>query len=67
MPRFLTLEVLVNSEGRVCTVRVLSADDPSHAQEFAAYIMTHCTFKPATRRGKPVAVKFPISFARERD
>jgi len=58
----LSVELLVNSDGHVCGVRVLSAKDPSAARAFTEYISEHWTFKPATRQGKPVAVKFRLNW-----
>ncbi len=57
-----SLELLVNSDGRVCEARVLTARDESAAREAADYISEHWTFKPATRKGKPVAVKLTMNF-----
>jgi hypothetical protein len=57
-----SVELLVNSEGHICEARVLNAKDPLPAAKAASYISEHWTFKPATREGKPVAVKFMINF-----
>jgi Gram-negative bacterial TonB protein C-terminal len=57
-----SLEVLINSEGHVCDTRVLSAKDSLSAEKAAKYISEHWTFKPATKQGKPVAVRFIINF-----
>jgi hypothetical protein len=57
-----SLELVVNSEGRVCDARVLNARDQLSAKKAAEYISEHWTFKPATRQGKPVAVKFTTNF-----
>jgi TonB family protein len=56
------LEVLVNSEGRVCNVRIVNATDRLSAQKNANFIQDHWTFKPATKQGKAVAVKFQMTF-----
>jgi len=53
----MTLELLVNSEGRVCNVRILQAFDRLSAQTLANFLVEHGTLKPATRQGKPVAFK----------
>lgn len=58
-----SLELLINSDGRVCDVRVLNARDQLSARKTAEYISEHWTFKPAMRQGKPVAVKFTTNFA----
>lgn len=57
-----SLELLVNADGHVCDVRVLNARDQLSARKTAEYISEHWTFKPATRQGKPVAVKFTTNF-----
>jgi hypothetical protein len=59
-----SLQLVVNSEGHVCSVRVLNAKDRVSAKNAADYIAQHWTFKPATREGKPVAVSFTANFAR---
>jgi hypothetical protein len=57
-----SIQLLVNSEGRVCDTQVISAKDRSSAEKAAHYISEHWTFKPATKQGKPVAVKFTTNF-----
>lgn len=57
-----SIELVVNSEGRVCDARVLSAKDRLSAEKTAQYISEHWTFKPATRQGKPVSVKFTLNW-----
>jgi hypothetical protein len=57
-----SLELLVNSEGRVCGARVFNARDRLSAEKSAQYISEHWTFKPATKQGKPVAVKFIMNW-----
>jgi TonB family protein len=57
-----SLELIVNSEGHVCDTRVLSANDRLAAEKAAKYISENWTFKPATKQGKPVAVKFTMNF-----
>ena len=61
----LSVELLVNSDGHVCEVRVLSAKDPSAAKTFTEYSSEHWIFKPATRQGKPVAVRFKLNWNSE--
>ena len=58
-----SLELIVNSEGRVCDTRVLKAKDPVSADKVAQYILANWKFKPATRKGKPVAVKFIMNWS----
>jgi Gram-negative bacterial TonB protein C-terminal len=57
-----TLELLINSEGHACEVHIVSARDTSNAKVLAQYISEHWTFKPATRKGTPVAVKFLMNW-----
>ncbi|MGH9645142.1 MAG: energy transducer TonB [Terriglobales bacterium] len=57
-----SLELLVNSEGRVCDARVFNAREQSSAEKAAQYISEHWTFKPALKRGKPVAVRFILTW-----
>ncbi|HEV2987374.1 MAG TPA: energy transducer TonB [Candidatus Angelobacter sp.] len=59
-----SIELMVNSEGRVCSARVLKAKDPGTAGEAADYMIDHWKFKPATKQGKPVAVRFTTNFHR---
>lgn len=59
----LSLELLVNTEGRVCDARVLTAKDGLSAEKAAKYISQNWTFTPATKKGKPVAVKFRMTFS----
>jgi len=58
----ISLELLVNGEGRVCDVRILKATDQSSARNMASFIARSWIFKPATKQGKPVAVKFETTF-----
>jgi len=58
----MSLELVVNSEGHVCSVKVVSAKDQLSAKKVADHIAEHWTFKPATRQGKPVAVGFTTNF-----
>jgi protein TonB len=57
-----TLEVLVNAEGQVCDAKVLNSTDRLSAEKTAKFIREHWTFKPATKEGKPVAVRFTMNF-----
>ncbi|MDT8070338.1 MAG: TonB family protein [Terriglobia bacterium] len=58
----ISLELVVNGKGSVCSVRVLAATDKSSAQDTADYISKNWSFKPATKKGKPVAVAFTMNF-----
>ena len=58
----MSLELVVNSEGHVCSAKVVSAKDQLSAKKVADHIAEHWTFKPATRQGKPVAVSFTTNF-----
>lgn len=58
----MSLELLVNSEGHVCNVQVISAKDQASAKKVAEYIAEHWSFRHATRQGKPVAVRFTTNF-----
>lgn len=57
----MTLVLLVNSEGRICEVRIVNAVDRLSAQKAANFMLEHLAFKPATRQGKPVAVRFSLT------
>jgi TonB family protein len=57
------LELLVNSEGRLCEVHILKATDHDAAVQVAAYVAKHWKFKPAIHDGKPVAVFFRSNFS----
>ncbi len=56
------LELLVNAEGQVCDAKVLSSTNRLSAEKTAKFIREHWTFKPATKEGKPVAVRFTMTF-----
>ena len=58
----LSLELLVNSEGHVCDARVVTAKDRLSAEKVAKYISENWIFKPASKQGVPVAVKFTMNF-----
>ena len=57
------LELLVNSEGRLCEVHILKTTDHDDALQIAAYVAKHWKFKPAIHDGKPVAVFFRSNFS----
>ena len=57
-----SVQLLVNSEGRVCDAQVISAKDRLSAEKAAHYIREHWTFRPATKQGRSVAVKFTTNF-----
>lgn len=60
------LEMLVNSSGQVCSVRIVKSSDKSSDQEsarkIAQFISEKWKFNPAMRDGKPVAVAFQVNF-----
>ena len=56
------LELLVNSDGRLCEVHILKTTDHDAAIQIAAYVAKHWKFKPAIHGGKPVAVLFRSNF-----
>ena len=56
------LELLVNSEGRLCEVHILKTTDHDAAVQIAAYVAKHWKFKPAIHEGRPVAVIFRSNF-----
>jgi TonB family protein len=58
----MSLELLINVEGRVCETRVVNASDRLAAQKTAKFITEHWTFKPATEQGNAVAVRFTMRF-----
>ena len=58
----MNMEIVVNNEGRVCSVKVLSADDQTAAKKLADYILEHWTYQPATREGQPVAASYIQQF-----
>lgn len=55
-------ELIVNKEGRICSIKVLSAPDEAKGREAAAFIADHWAFLPATRKGEPVAVTMQVNF-----
>jgi TonB family protein len=56
------LELVVNSKGHVCEVRVLRSDNHDAATQIADIVQKQWHFKPATRSGEPVSVRFPSNF-----
>ena len=59
---FVSFELIINSEGKVCKARVIDATDRMSANQGAIFILEHWTFKPASKDGKPVAVKLTLDF-----
>lgn len=61
---FLALDLIVNSDGSVRAVRVSKSSGPP-PQVRSACIPEACNFKfkPATRRGKPIAVRWSLTRA----
>ncbi len=58
----LSLQLVVNTEGRVCSAKVLSARDNSAAKRSADYIVQNWSFRPSTIDGKTVATTFTVNF-----
>lgn len=58
----LSLELVLNSEGRICETRILRASDAGIAKRVADNVRNSFKFKPATLDGKPVAVRFVMNF-----
>jgi hypothetical protein len=56
------LELTVNASGDICEVRALKAPSREEATAVAEYVADSFRFKPATRNGKPVAVRFQVLF-----
>jgi len=59
----MSFELLVNSEGSVCEVKILQAKDRLSAYKVAKYVEDDWKFEPATKEGEPVAVRFRVNFA----
>jgi TonB family protein len=55
------LEIVVNSDGRLCEVHLKKASDKAAGMQLAAHIAEHWKFKPATLDGKAVAVKIIVN------
>ncbi|MGE5109896.1 MAG: TonB family protein [Acidobacteriaceae bacterium] len=58
----MSLELVVNGEGNVCRVTILATSNRNSAQQVAEFISQHWSFKPATKKGRRVAVKFRMNF-----
>ena len=56
------IELIVNSKGKICEIRVLRSDNPAGATKIGDIIRERWHFKPATRSGEPVAARFPFNF-----
>jgi len=56
------LEIVVNSEGRLCEVHLRKASDNAAGMQLATYIAGHWKFKPATLDGRAVSVKIIVNF-----
>jgi hypothetical protein len=57
-----SFDLLINSSGQICTVKALRAPNREEAIELANFVADNFRFKPATRKGKPVAVRFVTIF-----
>ena len=62
--RQVTLQLLLNSQGVVCEVRILrmTSAKAEAAKQLANNVAQNSKFKPATRYNKPVAVKMLMNF-----
>ena len=58
----IVLSVVNNSKGQSCEIRVLTAPDVETGRALAEFVADNFRFTPATRKGKPVAVRFRIVF-----
>ncbi len=56
------LELVVNPKGKVCEVHVLRTDDRSADKSIEEYVSKHWHFTPATRDGRPVAIRMQVNF-----
>jgi Gram-negative bacterial TonB protein C-terminal len=56
------LELLLNSQGAVCEVRIVRTSSVEVAKTVADNVAHNFKFKPATRYKKPVAVKMLMHF-----
>lgn len=54
------LELVINEQGRVCTVQILRGLSPAIDQAMAGAVR-QWTFRPARLRGRPVAVAYVIT------
>jgi outer membrane biosynthesis protein TonB len=57
-----TLELLVNSEGQICSVKAITAQDPLDGKRAADHVLANWKFRPATQNGTPVAVQLTVNF-----
>jgi len=55
-------EIILNPAGRLCEIHVLKAPDRDTAKQLAYRVGDYFRFSPATRKGKPVAIRFRIVF-----
>ena len=56
------LELLVNSKGAICGIRILKTTNHESALKLAEHVAKTLEFAPATRNGQPVAVRFLMNF-----
>ena len=57
-----SFDLVINNEGRICSIEIISAADEGKGREAAQYIAEHWSFKPATKKGEPVPVKMRVNF-----
>jgi hypothetical protein len=60
--RQVTLEVLLNSHGTICEVHIMRSTNVENSRKVAENVAQNSKFNPATRYGKPVAIKFLMNF-----
>ncbi|HEX7185522.1 MAG TPA: energy transducer TonB [Thermoanaerobaculia bacterium] len=53
-------ELVINEKGRICTIRVLRGLDP-RVDAAMVDAVRQWTFRPARRKGKPVAVAYVVT------
>jgi hypothetical protein len=56
------LDLTISTLGNLCEIHVLQARDQESAKQIANYVAQNFRFSPATRKGKPVAVRFKVVF-----
>lgn len=56
------VELIVNAAGKICEARTLQAPDKESGDHFVEYIIDNFRFRPATRRGRAIAVRFQVKF-----
>jgi hypothetical protein len=61
----LVLQLTVSAMGKICEIQVLETTDEESAKQVASYVADNFRFRPATRRGKPVAARFKVVFGSE--